>query len=271
MALMVPTSLSWSVRMAAFHTRNLAAVISVSISANMNPMAWKLAMGWPNCLRLSDHFLAVSQASRAMPTAAEATPARVRLKVFMAMRKPMFSLPTTFSTGTATSLYSISTWQEARWPILGSSRPMVTPGVSAGTTMADMPRAPRPGSVLQKTVWYMACLPLVMKRFFPLMTYLSPCFTAVVATAPASEPASGSVRQKAASPRLSMRWPKTRFLRSSEAPTRRGVRARLLASMQMPMPEHAAPSSSLARQPSKELWPAPPYIFGIAPLMTPSS
>jgi len=28
-----------------------------------------------------------------MPTAADATPARVRLKVFMAMRKPMFSLP----------------------------------------------------------------------------------------------------------------------------------------------------------------------------------
>ena len=51
-------------------------------------------------------------------------------------------------------------------------------------------------------------MPLVMKHFEPLMTYLSPFLTALVFIPDTSEPASGSVRQKDASSGASVSRPR---------------------------------------------------------------
>ncbi|EWS62537.1 hypothetical protein Y695_04236 [Hydrogenophaga sp. T4] len=62
-----------------------------------------------------------------------------------------------------------------------------------------MPFLPAPLSVTAMTMATSPFLPLVMNCLTPLMTYSSPCFTAVVRSAEASEPTCGSVRQKAPS------------------------------------------------------------------------
>ena len=66
-----------------------------------------------------------------------------------------------------------------------------------------------------------------MKHLVPLMTYLSPFFTAVVRMPDTSEPASGSVRQNEASLGSSVSIPRYFFLTSSEPPRidRRGGEA----------------------------------------------
>ena len=90
-----------------------------------------------------------------------------------------------------------------------------------------------------------------MKHFEPLMTYLSPFFTAVVRMPETSEPASGSVRQKEASLGSSVSIPRYFFLSSSEPPSMTGAAARPLQVRLVPMPEQPQPSSSSIRQPSK--------------------
>src|SRR3954463_13994881 len=57
-----------------------------------------------------------------------------------------------------------------------------------------------------------------MKHFEPLMTYLSPIFTAVVRIPDTSEPASGSVRQNEASLNSSVSMPRYFCLTSSDPP-----------------------------------------------------
>ena len=83
------------------------------------------------------------------------------------------------------------------------------------------------------------------------MTYLSPCFTAVVRMPETSEPASGSVRQNEASLGSSVSIPRYSFLISSEPPSATGAEARPLASEVVPMPEQPQPSSSSIRQPER--------------------
>ncbi|MNF94354.1 hypothetical protein D3C84_770640 [compost metagenome] len=56
-----------------------------------------------------------------------------------------------------------------------------------------MPLAPAAISVLATTATMSLVWPLVIKVLAPLMTYLSPCFTARVRTACRSEPVPGSV------------------------------------------------------------------------------
>ena len=63
-----------------------------------------------------------------------------------------------------------------------------------------------------------------MKHLEPLMTYLSPFFTAVVRIPDTSEPASGSVRQNEASLGSSISMPRYSFLISSEPPMSTGAR-----------------------------------------------
>ena len=62
-----------------------------------------------------------------------------------------------------------------------------------------MPFLPAPLSVTAMTMATWPFLPLVMNCLTPLITYSSPCFTAVVRNAEASEPTCGSVRQNAPS------------------------------------------------------------------------
>ncbi len=88
-----------------------------------------------------------------------------------------------------------------------------------------------------------------MKHLVPLMTYLSPCLTAVVRMPDTSEPASGSVRQKEASLGSSVSMPMYCFLISSEPPISTGAPARPLHISEVPMPEQPQPSSSSMMQP----------------------
>ena len=62
-----------------------------------------------------------------------------------------------------------------------------------------MPFLPAPLSVTATTIATWPFLPLVMNCFTPLITYSSPCLTAVVRSDEASEPTCGSVRQNAPS------------------------------------------------------------------------
>ena len=90
-----------------------------------------------------------------------------------------------------------------------------------------------------------------MKHLEPLMTYLSPFFTALVFIPLTSEPASGSVRQKEASFLSSVSMPRYFFLVSSEPPSVIGAEARPLAISVVPMPEQPQPISSSIRQPER--------------------
>ena len=90
-----------------------------------------------------------------------------------------------------------------------------------------------------------------MKHLEPLMTYLSPFFTALVFIPETSEPASGSVRQKEASFGLSVSIPRYFFFVSSEPPRVIGAEARPLAASEVPMPEQPQPNSSSIRQPER--------------------
>ena len=90
-----------------------------------------------------------------------------------------------------------------------------------------------------------------MKHLVPLMTYLSPFFTAVVRMPDTSEPASGSVRQKEASLGSSVSIPRYSFLISSEPPSATGAEARPLHISEVPMPEQPQPISSSIRQPER--------------------
>src|ERR687896_325843 len=98
-----------------------------------------------------------------------------------------------------------------------------------------------------------------MKHLVPLMTYLSPCLTAVVRIDETSEPASGSVRQNEASLGSSVSIPRYSFLTSSEPPMITGAVARPLHISDVPMPEQPQPNSSSIRHPSRQRSPAPPY------------
>src|SRR2546421_12286715 len=98
-----------------------------------------------------------------------------------------------------------------------------------------------------------------MKHFEPLMTYLSPIFTALVRMPDTSDPASGSVRQNDASFGASVSMPRYFCLISSEPPSAIGVVASPLHTREVPMPEQPQPNSSSIRQPLRKSTPAPPY------------
>src|SRR5207248_1232832 len=110
-----------------------------------------------------------------------------------------------------------------------------------------------------------------MKHFEPLMTYLSPIFTALVRMPDTSEPASGSVRQNEASFGASDSMPRYFFLVSSEPPSTIGVVARPLHISDVPMPEQPHPSSSSMRQPLRKSSAGPPYSAARWLFMRPTS
>ena len=93
------------------------------------------------------------------------------------------------------------------------------PGVPAGTMIALRSRA-EPSSLVPVravtvTTEVMSVPELVMNALAPLTTHSSPSRTALVRVAPASEPASGSVRPKPASARPATRSGRKRSFCSS--------------------------------------------------------
>src|SRR5204862_2841597 len=110
-----------------------------------------------------------------------------------------------------------------------------------------------------------------MKHLEPLMTYLSPIFTALVRMPDTSEPASGSVRQNDASFGSSVSMPRYFFLISSEPPSAIGVVASPLHMSDVPTPEQPQPISSSMRQPLRKSSPGPPYSSPRWVFMRPTS
>ena len=120
-------------------------------------------------------------------------------------------------------------------------------------------------------MYHEAWLPLVMKHLEPVITHLSPFFTARVFIPPTSEPASGSVRQNEASFGSSASIPRYFFFTSSDPPRTTGAEARPLAISDVPMPEQPQPSSSSIRHPDSRSRPGPPYASGSSAFISPTS
>src|SRR3954466_5479064 len=79
-------------------------------------------------------------------------------------------------------------------PASPTLRTMLTPGVSVGTRNIDMPwYAETSGLVTTMTIRNDALLAFDEKNFHPLMTHLSPSFSARVVKSVGSAPACGSV------------------------------------------------------------------------------
>jgi hypothetical protein len=113
------------------------------------------------------------------------------------MRRPCPSPPSIRSGVRNMSSNTICAVAEQRCPSLCSIEATVKPGVSVGTTKAEMPFRPASGSVTAKTMAVFAFLPEVMNRLVPARTQPLPERRARFLRAAASEPASSSVRQKA--------------------------------------------------------------------------
>src|SRR3712207_2835009 len=110
-----------------------------------------------------------------------------------------------------------------------------------------------------------------MKHFWPVMTYLSPFFTARVRMLETSEPAPGSVRQNDASFGSSVSIPRYFFFVSSEPAIDTGAEARPLAPRDVWMPEHPHERPSAMGAPSSGRIPPPPYSSAMWVFMSPSS
>mmetsp|Transcript_52398 Transcript_52398/g.131702 ORF Transcript_52398/g.131702 Transcript_52398/m.131702 type:complete len:359 (+) Transcript_52398:260-1336(+) len=262
----------WSICHAALRTHKRADSIPMAMSASMKATAWWLAMACPIVLRCSEYAVASSRQRCASPTAPDPTMGRVRSKAPMAILKPMPSLPSRFSAGTATFSNVIPRVSDARWPMLISLRPLVMPGESASTMNAvNALPAPAPASVLASRKYQLATPPLVIHILLPLMIQWSPFFTAVVRMPATSEPAPGSVTQYAAMSGSSVMRPRYFFFCSWLAARMTGASAKEFPSAAVWMPVHAYASSSEMMEPSTQPKPAPPYSSGIWPFIRPSS
>ncbi len=111
----------------------------------------------------------------------------------------------------------------------------------------------------------------MIKHFLPLRMKLLPSFFAVVFTAPASEPAPGSVRQKEEYINFSENGATNLFNCSLVPAMRIGMRARADASMDVYIPEHPQDISSDIMLASMAPRPRPPYSSGMKSVMRPSS
>ena len=145
-------------------------------------------------------------ATQALAAPVQQAPKVVRPKssTVSAMRSPLPTWPSTFSAGTTMFSKASRPVAVPRMPHLGMrASSTLKPGMSGVTRKAVISfflPAPAPG-VRAITVSTPAMPPLVIQRFVPLRMYALPSGVgvAVVCTLLASEPASGSVRAKAAS------------------------------------------------------------------------
>ena len=93
-------------------------------------------------------------------------------------------------------------------PTLSYAGPTVNPGVPLGTMIVEISRVAEPGSpvtAVTVTKRVIGVPELVMNCFAPSITHSPPSRRAVVRVAPASDPASGSVRPNPASARPASR------------------------------------------------------------------
>jgi len=130
------------------------------------------------------YVTASSNALWATPSANDATIGRAMSSVFMAIFMPSPSLPSKWSFGIRQFFSSNSTVLELRIPSLFS------------TINALRPLTPLLGSVEAKITMISAMPQVVAKHLVPLSTHSFPSALAIVATAPASDPAPGSVSAK---------------------------------------------------------------------------
>ena len=203
-----------------------------------------------------------------MPTEMAPTIGRDFSKVSIAIRNPIPFLPTRAVAGTKQSSRMISDVADALIPILSSSLPIVTPGVFLSTINTVSPRMPPNSLVFAKRVILSAIGALVMKHFVPLSRYPPSTFFALHATAPASDPAPGSVSAKHAMPPL-FRQSKYSFFCSSEPATTTGKEAKELAAQTVATPAHPFAISSVARATVRRSSPGPPYSAGTARVVIP--
>ncbi len=189
----------------------------------------------------------------------------------MAILKPSPSSPRRFDAGTTTSTRAKAEVSVERCPILSRCFSIVTPGVSIGTTNAEMPRCPLSGSVFANTTVQVAWPAFVMKVFDPLRTYSSPRRTAVVFIRATSDPASGSDRPNEQRIGSSMRRGSHSAFCSSVPAISTGPAPRPLAMMAVPIPEQPQQSSSPTSMLSNADRARPPSSSGTWRFMSPTS
>ena len=144
------------------------------------------------------------------------------------------------------------------------------PGVPLGTMIAEISLSPVFAVTVTSDV--MSVPELVMKAFAPLITHSPLSSTARVLVAPASEPASGSVRPNPAIARPAARSGSQRCFCSSVPKVRIGLMPRPIpASSVTPIDWSTRPSSSIATQTDVKSPPLPPYSSGTASPNSPSS
>ena len=156
-------------------------------------------------------------------------------------------------------------------PSFSSSR--VTRTWSASRTNALTPRAPAVAwSVRANSRKVPEYRPFVIHCFAPVIVQPSPDGSAFVRIAPASEPASGSVRANA--PRCSPRasgGTKRDFCSSVPYASSGRVTALVCTATVTPTPASARESSSSTRMYERKSTPAPPYSSGTHAPISPSS
>src|SRR5208282_4619631 len=153
----------------------------------------------PNCFRIWTYSSAISKARRAIPTAIIPVPARARENIASVRWNArsgdtvsLFHPPSTFVSGTSTSMKNSSEVGKERSPIVWISR--LSNGDSRRSiTKWRNPAGPWAVSVCASTTATSATLPLLIQVFAPLITQWSPLRSARLRIPDGSEPASGSV------------------------------------------------------------------------------
>ena len=185
-----------SLRVAARRVSRRAASSSVALSASIHWIAWKSAIGFPNCCRSRAYLVDASRAAWAMPQAWLAMPMRPPSRAIIAILKPPPSSPSRALSGTKQRSSVRGTVLEARSPILSSALPGFIPGFPRSTRKQEIPRVPAP-PVRAQTTNTPAWAPEVIHCFCPSSRYPPSTLVAVVLMPPGSLPASGSLRAKA--------------------------------------------------------------------------
>mmetsp|Transcript_58163 Transcript_58163/g.161101 ORF Transcript_58163/g.161101 Transcript_58163/m.161101 type:complete len:234 (-) Transcript_58163:322-1023(-) len=231
----------------------------MAISASMKLTAWCWMISAPIVFRSFEYLSASSMARRATPTAPAATGGRVLSNAPIAILKPAPTSPSTFSSGTTTLSKKSGRVSEHRWPMLTSLSPADTPSELA-STMNPVIALPALAvlSVTASTKYQSATPPLVIHSLLPLMTHLSPCFSARVWMAATSLPAPASLTPYAHLSGSSVIRPRYFFFWKSLPARITGICARVFASMAVWIPEQPYASSSAMTHPSRVCMPGPP-------------
>ena len=198
-------------------------------------------------------------------------PIRPPSSVAIATRKPRFSSCSRRSAPTNAPSRRMSAVDELLRPSFSSSR--VTSTSAPSTRNALTPFAPSvEGSVRAKTRNVPAWLPFVIHCLAPLSLQPSPSGTALVRSAPASDPEPGSVSANAPSTRP-VASSGTNRRRCSSVPNERigSVAALVCTATVTPTPASARDSSSSTRMYETKSAPAPPSSSGTQTPSRPSS